>query len=666
MTKSVKQVSASKLVYVPELQIRREAPLRGPLGKWIARGQRLDSEHSSSESHPWYRVLWLTGVDYFSTLGYQPGIALLAAGALSPLATAILIMVTLFGALPIYREVARRSYVGQGSIAMLENLLSGWKSKIFVLILLGFAATDFVITMTLSAADAAQHAIENPYLRPYLGDARMSITLIMLALLAAVFIRGFMEAINLATVVAIPYILLNVIVLGRGIWEIALHPDLFANWSAALRFHGDLSTLVLVSVLIFPKLALGMSGFETGVSVMPLITGGAKDEDQERPYGRIRATQKLLISAAAIMSVLLLLSSFTTALLVPESSYQINGPAAGRAIAYLAHQLLGNAFGTLYDISTILILWFAGASAMAGLLNLVPRYLPRFGMAPRWVAYSRPLVLILFVVDIIVTVAFDANVEAQGGAYATGVLVLIFSAAVAVTLAFWHEAQGNRAGGRRLILLSLIFGVVSLIFAFTLVDNVIERPEGVVIAGFFIVAILILSAISRAHRAREFRVTEVHFEDEQSLALWHAIIGKRVHLVPLKGLSTRALAEKAREIRKYYQVKEPVAFVHVKLLDNRSEFVAPLRLRLKKHDEGYVIQIFGAIAIANSIAYISELIDPISIFLGLTRQNLVTQALRFLLWGEGETGLMVYKILLSYWEWTLEEDVRPRIFLMSD
>jgi len=208
--------------------------------------------------------------------------------------------------------------------------------------------------------------------------------------------------------------------------------------------------------------------------------------------------------------------------------------------------------------------------------------------------------------------------------------------------------------------------VLTLIFAFTLIDNVIERPDGVVIAACFILVILVLSAISRAHRATEFRVTELHFEDENSLALWRAIIGKKVHLVPLKSFSKRAVAEKAKEIRRYYQVKESVAFIHVKLIDNRSEFLAPLRLRLKEHDEGYVIEVFGAIAIANSIAYISELIDPISIFLGLTRQNLMTQSLRYLFWGEGETALMVYKILLSYWDWTAEEDVRPRIFLMSD
>jgi hypothetical protein len=631
-------------------------------GRWLMRGESVD-DHAGQElkSHPWWKVIWLTGVDYFSTLGYQPGIALLAAGAVAPVASVILVLVTLLGALPVYAQVAGRSYAGQGSIAMLENLLEGWKAKLLVLVLLGFAATDFVITMTLSAADAAKHAIENPYLHRVLGEHEIVVTLAILAVLAVVFLKGFREAIGLASAAALPYLGLNVVVLARGAWEIATHPSLLADWHQALSAKGELPVMI-GALLVFPKLALGLSGFETGVTVMPLIDGGAADADHdprkgEAPRGRVANTRKLLVTAAAIMSVLLLSSSLVTTLLIAPAEYQKGGPASGRAIAFLAHRYLGPAFGTLYDLSTIVILGLAGASAMAGLLHLIPRYLPRFGMAPRWAVLSRALVLVLFGVDVVVTLVFRADVEAQSGAYATGVLVLILSAALAATLALWRERRR---------LMSAYCGAVSLVFAYTLVDNCIERPDGLIIGTIFTLLLMLSSGVSRSLRSIEMRVPEGFFADVESWRMGPELRPKKVHLVPVATNTPEARRRKKAEIVRHYHARGAFLFLHVNLLDNRSAFASPLELKLWKEDGDYIAEAYGAIAIANTIAYLSEVIDPISIFLGLTRRDLMGQALRYLLFGEGETGLMVYTILLRYWEWTPEEDVRPLIFLMSD
>src|SRR6266513_2649993 len=190
---------------------------------WLFKGSaQKDTEHATPHrQHAWWQVMCVTGVDYFSTLGYQPGIAFLAAQALSPGATLILVLLTLFGALPIYNRVAEESPHGEGSISMLEHQLSRWKGKLFVLVLLGFVATDFIITITLSAADAPAHVIENPF-TPEVLKHQIGITLVLVALLGGIFLRGFKEAIGIAVLLVGIYLLLNVVVVGFGLGQILL------------------------------------------------------------------------------------------------------------------------------------------------------------------------------------------------------------------------------------------------------------------------------------------------------------------------------------------------------------------------------------------------------------------------------------------------------------
>ena len=458
------------------------------------------------EQHEWWQVVCLTGVDYFSTLGYIPGIAIATAGALSPIATLLIVLLTLFGMLPMYRVVAAQSPHGQGSIAMLEKLLSFWKGKVFVLCLLGFVATSWVITITLSASDASAHVVENPLWPEALADQRVLITLVLLAVLGGVFLKGFKEAIGIAVAVVGAYLLVNLVVVAAGFYEIATQPEVLAGWQSALfREHGSPLAMIGVSLLVFPRLALGLSGFETGVSMMPLMRGDA-DDDPERPEGRIRNTRKMLFAAALIVCFYLMTTSFVTTLLIPESEFGANGEAQGRTLAYLAHEHLGNTFGTIYDVSTITILWFAGASAMAGLLNVVPRYLPCYGMSPEWGKAVRPLVIVYTLISMVVTVIFAADVGSQAGAYATGVLAMMTSAAFAVTLTAWRS--GRTLG-------TVLFGVITVVFVYALASNVYQRPDGITIALFFIGAIIAISLVSHVQRSTELKQERIDLDERR-------------------------------------------------------------------------------------------------------------------------------------------------------
>ncbi|MEA5535014.1 amino acid transporter [Crocosphaera sp. XPORK-15E] len=626
---------ASPIVY-PKLYRRK-------LSRWLLR-ENKPSPQGEHPQYPWWQVMCLTGVDYFSTLGYQPGIAALAAGALSPLATLILILVTLFGALPIYRRVAALSPHGEGSIAMLEHLLPWWQGKLFVLCLLGFLATDFIITITLSAADATAHIIENPLVHDLLQNQAIPITLILISLLGAVFLKGFHEAISIAVLLVATYLFLNLIVIGVGIVQIISHPITLTDWKTALfTYHGNPLLMLGIALLLFPKLALGLSGFETGVAVMPLVKGHNTDTE-ENPKQRIFNTHKLLATAAIIMSFFLLSSSVVTTVLIEAEKFQTGGPANGRALAYLAHSYLGEFFGTIYDLSTIAILWFAGASAMAGLLNIVPRYLPRYGMAPTWTLATRPLVLVYTAIAFIITIIFEANVEAQGGAYATGVLVLMSSAAFAVTLS--SRSARSRKG-------TIAFALITLVFIYTTITNIIERPEGIRIAAFFIGTIIITSLISRVWRSTELRVSAVTF-DETALKFIQEDKDSQESIQMIA--NRRNVGDELEYYLKDAQVREDhhipatdsLIFLEIKVAD-ASEFTEKLEVTGVEVGNYRILRTNSA-AVPNAIAAILLAIrdqtgKPPHAYFGWVEGNPIQYLMRFMLFGEGDIAVVTREVL---------------------
>jgi hypothetical protein len=677
------------------------------------------SEPPSSRLQPfqaaWPAILCVVGLDYMSTLGYVPSIAFDTTGRLAPLVMTVVVLVTVLGALPIYFYLCRRSPHGKGSLVLLERLIPGWRGKLLVLVLLGFAATDLIFTRTFSVADAAEHLIHGPHPAwqktldswgqfcerqrqnspPWVhnwtaGWSNRQLVVTVLLLLAGIvvsiiFRKGFRKRfVQLAVVTVVLYLVLNALIIAGGLYYLSQRPELIDHWwnavlagdwqarSVSVTGPVQTSTLIANALALFPKAAIGLSGFEMAMLLMPLVRG-RNDDDPVEPKGRIRNTRKMLIWSALLMSIYLLGSSFVTTILIPYEAFHTEGQAANRALAYLAHggalagvpggekllPFFGMEFGTLYDISTIVILSLAGVSVGVTLSEFVPPYLHRLGMELNWVHNLGALIYVFAALKLGVTIYYKASVDDQRGAYTSSVLMIFAAGAFTAGLDVWQR----RVDKGYLWRFPIWFGPMTLVFLGSALMTMWDQPGGAVIAMWFVILVHFTSIITRMYRSTELRFNGFEFVDEASRLDFEKLKTLDFPLLVPHRPGRQTLCEKEIEIRQRHRLPDdkPLVFLIAELGDPSDFYLLP-RVQVCREDGRVVIHVSRCASIAHVVAAIAIEMSHVGvapeIHFGWSDENPITANLHFVLFGHGNVPWLVYSILKNS---TLPLSQRPRV-----
>lgn len=674
----------------------------------------LQHEASVNTRWHWLLVLCLVGLDYFSTLAYLPSLAVANAGPLAPLVAIAVVLLTLLCALPIYLYLAGRATNGRGVAGLFERLVHGWRGKLIVLTVLGFTAADYVITRTVSTADAAIHLLHNPRaaelasqwipkntaLQPWFGQygaalvqrilqPQVCVTMVLSLLGFAFFMqlsRGFTRGfLMIAAAAVIIYVSLTTIIVASGLNYLWQHPEIWREWWSELiassgthRTSGPIATvgaLALTMLWVFPQMAIGLGGFELAMTITPLVRGNGSAA-MTTPLAQARNTRKLLITAAFVMSALILGATTVSTLLIPGKALSDGGSAQSRTLAYLGHggilsdgvpanemnHFFGPSFGNLYDFSTILMLSLAGASVIVGLRRLLPHYLSRLGMEIEWAGRTGSTMLLLDGVILAITIIFQASLASQQWAYATSVLMLLMGAALATSLDAAREIGKHCARP----LAAATFALIAVVFALLAMLTACINASGLVIALLFVTTIIISSMLSRWQRSTELRFQGFRFADEASRERWQQIRGQS----PLIVVPTRpggcVLDEKEKQTRQDYAIDRtvPILFVQASIGDP-SEFYQRPVISVEELAGRILVKVSHCASVSHVLAALLQELctntgPPPRVIFGWSNERPIAANLNFLLLGEGNIPWMVRELLRRA---IADAARRPRIHL---